>query len=287
MLTGHVPFDGESAGEILMKHLTTPPDLSRVQGQFRPILDKALSKNPAHRYRSMAEMSRDVLALESGAHPITVPLPAPAFPGTAIPEAPSLKPYVPSKPGGEPIPVVLPVTLSPRQILAELSGSMAMAAVLALLLCIVWAAILQTNNLTKIAPYFFLTLAASWAVILPAKLWTTRMDDFWRRRVALMCVGVGIGVLALWLEGYELPSLFAQEARADQVPANTVSARPAEGTRSWYNGGLLVRGQDVPVAACYLAYFGLSFFVVRWWKMADRRRSHRFSFYAVFMAALC
>src|SRR5439155_4872273 len=158
MLTGHVPFDGESAGEILMKHLTTPPDLSRVQGPFQPILNKALSKNPANRYRSMAEMARDVLALESGVHPITVPLPAPAFPGNAIPEAPSLSPFVPPKPGGEPIPVVLPVTLSPRQVLAELSGSMAMAAVLALLLCIVWAAILQTNNLTKIAPYFFLTL---------------------------------------------------------------------------------------------------------------------------------
>ena len=38
------------------------------------------------------------------------------------------------------------------------------------------------------------------------------------------------------------------------------------------------KGQDVPVAACYLAYFGLAFFLVRWWKMADRRRRHRFSF---------
>src|SRR5207302_2966584 len=57
MLTGHVPFDGESAGEILMKHLTTPHDLSRLPGQFQPILNKALTKNPAHRYRAMAEMA--------------------------------------------------------------------------------------------------------------------------------------------------------------------------------------------------------------------------------------
>ena len=29
MLTGHVPFEGESIGEVLMKHLTAEPDLTR------------------------------------------------------------------------------------------------------------------------------------------------------------------------------------------------------------------------------------------------------------------
>ena len=58
MLTGRVPFDGESAGEILMKHLTAPPDLSKVPADYVPILAKALSKNPAQRYASMAEMAR-------------------------------------------------------------------------------------------------------------------------------------------------------------------------------------------------------------------------------------
>src|SRR6516225_3193183 len=49
MLTGHVPFEGESAAEILMKHLTTPPDLSRLPPDHMPVVDKALRKNPAHR----------------------------------------------------------------------------------------------------------------------------------------------------------------------------------------------------------------------------------------------
>ena len=42
--------------------------------------------------------------------------------------------------------------------------------------------------------------------------------------------------------------------------------------------------QEIPVAACYLSYFGLAFFALRWWKLAERRRPHRFSF-APIMAA--
>src|SRR5256886_11936141 len=57
------------------------------------------------------------------------------------------------------------------------------------------------------------TLACSWAVILPAKIWTKRVDDSWRRRVMLMCLGVLIGVGALWLEGYEMPSLDRKSTR--------------------------------------------------------------------------
>ncbi len=49
MLTGKVPFDGETVNEVLMKHLTARPDLSRLSEPFKGIVAKALAKDPNHR----------------------------------------------------------------------------------------------------------------------------------------------------------------------------------------------------------------------------------------------
>ncbi len=49
MITGRVPFEGETVGEVLIKHLTTRPDLSRLPEPFKGIVAKALAKDPAHR----------------------------------------------------------------------------------------------------------------------------------------------------------------------------------------------------------------------------------------------
>jgi hypothetical protein len=287
MLTGHVPFDGESAGEILMKHLTTPPDLGKVPADFRRVLHRALSKNPAHRYATMAEMARDVATVSNAEVPVQKVPPIPV--SVLLESPPRQRPVANAVP--DPIPTVLPVQVPARIRLGELAGSMAMAALVAMLLCIVWAGVLQTDDMTKMGPYFFLTLACSWVVLVTAKLWTTRVEDSWQRRVTLASLGVLIGALTLWLEGYEAPLVAAEPrhgAPADAVPVAAAGAdvHPrVETGRGWYSGGFLVRGQEVP-AACYLAYFGLCFFLLRWWKMADRRRSHRFSFWPVFVAAL-
>ena len=63
LLTGNVPFDGESSQEIIMKHLTARPPLERVPPLFRAVIDKALAKDPEHRIHSAAELIR---ALPSG-----------------------------------------------------------------------------------------------------------------------------------------------------------------------------------------------------------------------------
>ena len=56
MLTGRVPFEGESVGEVLMKHLTTPPDVSMLSEPFRGVVARALEKDPARRFASVEQM---------------------------------------------------------------------------------------------------------------------------------------------------------------------------------------------------------------------------------------
>ena len=49
MLVGRVPFEGESAGEVLMKHLSQEPDLSVLPPKLQPVLKRALDKDPLKR----------------------------------------------------------------------------------------------------------------------------------------------------------------------------------------------------------------------------------------------
>ncbi len=58
MATGNVPFDGESTQEIIMKHLTSDPDLSKVAWPVREVCSRALQKDPLARYRDVREMVR-------------------------------------------------------------------------------------------------------------------------------------------------------------------------------------------------------------------------------------
>jgi hypothetical protein len=267
MLTGQVPFDGESAGEILMKHLTSPPDLSKVPSAFVPILDRALSKNPALRYRTMADMTRDVAAIGAprGAAPLPLfraltPAPAATHEVAATTSAPAA-----------------------RGRLLELSRSLLLATGLAAALSLAWGALSKTYEPQSLAPYFFLTFACSAAVLVPAKWWTARVEDSWRRRAVLLTLGLAIGLEALWLDGARLDAveIWTEPARS-QLPLEE-AAGPVR--RHPFFEALYPENRSWPAPACYLSYFGLALFAMRWWRMAEPARRQRFSLGAVFVAA--
>ncbi len=97
MLTGVVPFDGESSQEIILKHLTADPDVSMLPQPYAYAIQKSLAKNPASRFRDCRELLRSigwdldasglaVRASENVAHPSIPPVLQPVA-GAALPVA--------------------------------------------------------------------------------------------------------------------------------------------------------------------------------------------------------
>ncbi len=250
MLTGRVPFEGESSGEILMKHLTQPPDLSKLPADFAPILAKALAKNPAQRFASMVEMARAVEAVGDGSsrHP-------------ALDSSPSRP--LPVRPP-DPVLTALPV-VTPRGRVVELLGSMGLAVLFSALATVLWAAVGPRHSLIDLGAVFFPVVLGSWAVLVPAKFWPERRTDSWARRVVMMLLGGAVGVSAWWLNGWS-PGAAPNDPEATSP---LLGFLPPSGVNE----------------AAYFSYYGLAFFALRWWRLAGRRRAHRFSFAPILAAA--
>ncbi|MBM4069257.1 MAG: serine/threonine protein kinase [Planctomycetes bacterium] len=240
MLTGRVPFDGESAGEILMKHLTLAPDLTGVSSPFVPILHKALCKNAASRYRTMAEMAKDVQRTEPAAS-VPDPLGNSASPNGKLADT-----------------VVEPVALPTlTRALAELAGSLLLAACIAGALGLAWEILVQPGNNSAVLEVFGLATACSWCVLVPAKAWRQPADDSWPRRFIMTALGLALGIVAAWLEGQPLEDVL-------NLPGSTARLE----------------------ALRFMGLFGLSFFLMRWWKLAERTRPLRFDLGPVVLAAI-
>lgn len=56
LLTGQVPFDGESCHEIIVKHLTATPELKGIAEPFRSTIARCLQKDPNLRFATVLEM---------------------------------------------------------------------------------------------------------------------------------------------------------------------------------------------------------------------------------------
>ncbi|MEM9587008.1 MAG: serine/threonine-protein kinase [Planctomycetota bacterium] len=94
LLTGRVPFDGESCHEIIVKHLTASPDLSMVDSPYREAISAALQKDPAKRPGTVSDLASMInLEIVSGqaaaqAVPVSQSVAKPALAGENADKAP-------------------------------------------------------------------------------------------------------------------------------------------------------------------------------------------------------
>lgn len=73
LITGKLPFTGETTAEILMKHLTAQPDLSPIPRPLRPMLARALEKDPRKRTPSARQLEQEFLRASGLTESQTIP----------------------------------------------------------------------------------------------------------------------------------------------------------------------------------------------------------------------
>lgn len=287
LLTGRVPFDGETTAEILMKHLSDQPDLSPLPARLRPVLAHALAKDPSARTPTLEQLLDEFDAAETGLGPPEPPPPSEDPPvvttvdtsaaGPAPVDAverdddvspPRLKPV--TRPGRPPRGHLLQHPLSPRQIplprrVMEMTAGMTAAIPFtALLAAAGWLMGMYHDNhpMTAVA-YGLTTLVAAWTILCSTKLWEgTGQENLHLRRLSLLCLGGGVGGAAWWIHRVlllDLPSI-----AADQGSALVSSIGNLE----------LVHGSQ-PTLTGYIVFFAALFGMRRWWWHTDTFRPRR------------
>jgi hypothetical protein len=244
-----VPFQGQSAQEIMVRHLADLPDLSRVPEPFVPILRKALAKDPEQRYVSLSDFAR---AVEATAGATPAPMAAPAAP-------------VPARAAPAPVPPSEPPTPAPALSVGELCSSLAWVVPLAALGTLAWSAVADVKDRAAMVTFFFLTVLACWAVLLSAWRRAPRPGGDWLGRVVLMLLGGLLGLAGLWLEG------------GASAPASTGALPPDL-------AGLFCPDGVTAARVGYPVYFTAAFGVLPWRRLADRHRPSRFRVAPVLLA---
>ncbi len=274
MLVGHPPFTGDNPVDILLRHQTDTPDLSVIPPPLRPVLERALHKDPQQRYASMGELGRAVeAAFASGS---TAGQRASTRNGQDRAAAPTV--IGPTRPnlangqgGGSPEPPVIvplppspPLPAPPRASLRERVADWFRAAALAPLICLActlpWLLLREITPWAVLAKLFVLATAASWCVLLLGIWPPPRTATHWGRRSLHFSFGCLLGLLAVWLDGWALP-------RGQHFPDSRDLVLPS---------GQRISPELLTVVIRAMLYYGLVLAAVRWWRMTEPHRRERF-----------
>jgi hypothetical protein len=178
---------------------------------------------------------------------------------------PSVRPV-----GDLPAPIAGTNGVSLRGQIGELAGSMAIAAVIALLATVLWAAVIGNPRVGLLGSLFFSTVLISWCILVPSKFWTRSAGDGWGRRLVLMGLGALVGVVTMWLNGWT-----PAQSEIDRYHMETASEPVHRG---------IPQSLGLSSSARYVAYFGLALGALRWWRLADRKRKYWFSLFPLLCA---
>jgi eukaryotic-like serine/threonine-protein kinase len=307
MLTGEVPFKGESWAEIAIKHQTDTPKFDRVPEAYRGILDRALDKNAARRYRDMHEFIQALETQVPGSIPVAQVLsdtithvPPQAVPQTVLQPVAGSAGSVGPAPSRTNLPATRPGKAAPtwRSKLSELANAMAVTPLPAFAAVLVWAVFSGRGTLDwpTLFAIYLLTIAATWLTLVPAKVWEGEKSPSYRR-LKMAAGGILLGLFALWLEGWTMPKFLAVLDDSNVVMASADA--PMEGaeqpatdskkiklSRSKKSGEEPILYKPETVFLGYLAYFGSMFFLLRWWHNAERYREEKFSVWPIAGTAL-
>lgn len=264
MLSGRVPFEGESVGEVLMKHLTAQPDLSMLAEPYRSVVGRAMEKDPARRFNSVSEM------LACLPH-----LPADAPSAAALPSSATLSSATRSSAAEEPVMAEVvdksahQEPIRPKARLKELVESLlvgALATMTAGALFLVggkawWSMELQPE---QCAWLLLVSLVTTWAVLIASRFWKIGHSVPSPRRFSVIAVGAVVGLTA-W---------GAAQMLLVHLPITLQSHWGV--SPLWFTAGFYGADGD-PLAGAYVICFATMFLVVRWWRQTDPLRIKRLS----------
>jgi hypothetical protein len=162
-----------------------------------------------------------------------------------------------------------PIPQGFRERLSQMVGSLAIAPVVAALCTAPWVLIASSEPWSLLGRVFLLATALSWGILLVATPPKGDSRNTWGRRFQLLLVGLTVGLLAFWLDGWAVPrGGTSADSSHDVVISDWGRLSP----------------DTFSIGMRYLFYFGVATAATRWWSMIDRRRKERFRFLHVVIA---
>ena len=108
----------------------------------------------------------------------------------------------------------------------------------------------------------------AWAVMIIGRLPKKNKQNPWGRRAIQLVVGLCLGGLAFWLDGWALPTGTTNASSRDLVLFTSHRVNP----------------DTFSIGVRYLFYFGLTVALCRWWKATDWKRKERVRVFPLFAA---